>query len=137
MPRAGSFTLSCVQSAYLLFSVPPPFQNRFPMCPRCGVRMPRTPQSSTGCSQEARWPLFQPDTQLTPLLTLSALWDQPGPVCVHTVYGTPDCMLCVCQTVCVSVCVRICVCVCADCVMYIHSNHSSGSLTLCVPNEPK
>lgn len=51
---------------------------------------------------------------------------------VHTLYGMPDCTLCICQSV-----FAACVCVCDYCVMYIHSIHSSGSLTLSVPNEPK
>lgn len=44
----------------------------------------------------------------------------------------PDCTLCIRQSV-----FAACVCVCDYCVMYIHSIHSSGSLTLSVPNEPK
>lgn len=81
------------------------------------------------CHFSARATRHTVDSAIDPVCPLGLA---PVPVCTHTLYGTPDCLLCRCQSV-----FAPCVCVCDYCVMYIHSIHSSGSLTLSVPNEPK
>lgn len=81
------------------------------------------------CHFSARATRHTVDSAIDPVCPLGLA---PVPVCTHTLYGMPDCLLCRCQSV-----FAPCVCVCDYCVMYIHSIHSSGSLTLSVPNEPK
>lgn len=85
------------------------------------------------CQFSARATRHTVDSAIDPVCPLG-----PAQSCLythtHSLYGTPDCMLCICHSVFV-VCVYVCVC--DYCVMYIHSIHSSGSLTLSVPNEPK
>lgn len=85
------------------------------------------------CQFSARATRHTVDSAIDPVCPLG-----PAQSCLythtHTLCMARQTACCVFAIVCLWC---VCMCVCDYCVMYIHSIHSSGSLTLSVPNEPK